>query len=112
MSARIIDRGRGPELQGTRVTVYRILDYVREGSTPERMAAELDLTDEQVKAALDFIAANRAEADEEYEKILRRVRQPNPDWVEAGLAKSPEELKRRIAACRRQDLAHADRIRQ
>src|SRR3989442_15866224 len=32
MVARIIDRGRGPEVAGTRVTVYRIMDFVREGS--------------------------------------------------------------------------------
>ena len=32
MAARIINRGRGPEVAGTRVTVYRIMDFLREGS--------------------------------------------------------------------------------
>ena len=31
MSAQIIDRGRGPEIAGTRITVYDVLDYFQEG---------------------------------------------------------------------------------
>ena len=37
MSARIIDRGRGPEIEGTRITVYRIMDYVRDGDRVARV---------------------------------------------------------------------------
>jgi uncharacterized protein (DUF433 family) len=85
----LIDRGRGPEIKGTRVTVYRILDFVRDGSSPERMAQELDLSAEQVQAALDYIAAHKEEVDAVYETILARVNQGNPPWVEALLAKSP-----------------------
>src|SRR5689334_20777991 len=55
MAAYIIDRGRGPELEGTRVTVYCILDYVRAGDSRSRIAEELDLSDEQVQAVLDYI---------------------------------------------------------
>jgi len=28
MSAKIIDRGRGPEIEGTRITVYDVMDYL------------------------------------------------------------------------------------
>ena len=41
MTARIIDRGRGPELKGTRITVYCIMDYLRAGDPPARIAEEL-----------------------------------------------------------------------
>ena len=27
MAAKIIDRGRGPEIAGTRITVYHVMDY-------------------------------------------------------------------------------------
>jgi uncharacterized protein (DUF433 family) len=30
----IIDRGRGPEIAGTRITVYDIVDYLEEGWHP------------------------------------------------------------------------------
>ena len=31
LEAKIIDRGRGPEIAGTRITVYDILDYYDSG---------------------------------------------------------------------------------
>ncbi|HZW33155.1 MAG TPA: DUF433 domain-containing protein [Isosphaeraceae bacterium] len=108
MSARIIDRGRGPELEGTRVTVYRIMDFVRDGSPPEEIARELELTGEQVSLALDYITAHRDEVQTAYEQILRRVSGPNPEWVEGRLAKTPEELKRRLEQRRRVTTGHVD----
>lgn len=109
MPTEIIDRGRGPEIEGTRVTIYRIMDYVVAGDDPEQIATELNLTGEQVQAALAYIAAHREDVEDEYARILERVRQPNPEWVEAGRSSSPEELKRRILAHREKDAAHADR---
>ena len=78
MAVRIIDRGRGPEVVGTRITVYRIMDFLREGSSAERIAAELHLSEEQVRVALDYIAMHRRTIEAEYEKILQRVQQRNP----------------------------------
>src|SRR5712691_4755739 len=66
MAARIIDRGRGPEVAGRRVTVYRIMDFVREGSSAADIAAELHLTEEQVRVALDYIAVHRRIVEAEY----------------------------------------------
>jgi len=108
MTARIIDRGRGPEVAGTRVTVYRIMDFLREGSSAGRIATELLLTEEQVRVALDYIAMHRRTVEAEYEKILQRVQQRNPPHVEAGRATSPDALKQRIRTHRVQDVTHAD----
>lgn len=108
MTAQIIDRGRGPELEGTRVTVYRIMDFLAYDDPPEAIARELDLTMEQVRVALDYIEAHRTEVEEVYRTILERVNRPNPPWVEALRAKSPEELKRRILQRRGQGAGHAD----
>jgi uncharacterized protein (DUF433 family) len=60
MTTRIINRGRGPEIEGTRVTIYRIMDFVRDNCTMTTIAEELDLSEAQVHAALDYIATNRA----------------------------------------------------
>jgi uncharacterized protein (DUF433 family) len=98
MPGLIIDRGRGPEIKGTRVTVYCVMDYVRAGDPPSQIAEDLDLSIEQVQAALDYISAHRDELEAPYEAILQRVSQPNPDWVEAGSAQTWDELRRRIAA--------------
>jgi uncharacterized protein (DUF433 family) len=107
MAVRIIDRGRGPEIEGTRVTVYCIMDYVRAGDPPSQMAEELDLSEEQVRAALEYIDAHRDEVEAQYEAILKRVGQPNPNWVEAGSAKTWDELRRRIEARSSGEPAHA-----
>jgi uncharacterized protein (DUF433 family) len=112
MAARIIDRGRGPEVEGTRVTVYRIMDFVREGSSVERIATELHLTEEQVHVALDYIAAHRRTVEAEYEKILQRVQQRNPSHIDAARATSPDALKHRIRARCAQGNMYADSGRQ
>lgn len=98
MTARIIDRGRGPEVEGTRVTVYRIMDFIREGSSADRIATELSLTEEQVCVALDYIAAHGRDVAAEYDKILQRVQQHNPSHIEAGRVEDLEALKQRIRA--------------
>ena len=108
MAARIIDRGRGPEVLGTRVTVYRIMDFLREGSSAGRIATELHLSEEQVRVALDYIATHRRTVEAEYEKLLQRVQKCNPPHVEAGRATSPDALKQRIRARRVQDVTHVD----
>jgi uncharacterized protein (DUF433 family) len=112
MTARIIDRGRGPELEGTRVTVYRIMDFLRYNSPPEEIAAELDLTHEQVQLALDYIEAHRSEVEAVYERILQRVSQGNPAWVEALCPKTPEELRQWIRARHAKETRHVDSPRQ
>jgi uncharacterized protein (DUF433 family) len=112
MSSRIIDRGRGPEIQGTRVTVYRLMDYVKEGAPASRIAAELALSDVQVQAGLDYISAHRDQVEQEYAKILNRVAQPNPEWIEEGNATSAEQLKQRIRNRQSQGPTHAGRRRQ
>ena len=112
MSAKIVDRGRGPELEGTRVTVYRIMDFLRDGTTLECIAEELEVTEQQVKVAIEYIEAHRTEVESEYEQILRRVNQPNAPWVDAQCAKTPEELRQRILAHHSRKHSDAGRGRQ
>lgn len=38
MTAKIIDRGRGPEIEGTRITVYDVMDYWIAGWNVEQIA--------------------------------------------------------------------------
>ena len=108
MSELIIDRGRGPEIAGTRITVYCIMDYIREGIDPREIASELRLSAEQVASAIEYIRVHEAELSDEYERIVNRDRS-NPAWVEAGRAKSIEELQQRLLARRAKSAAHADR---
>lgn len=78
----IHDRGRGPELVGTRITVYNLLPYFLDSSATETGIAELyGLTVEQVAAARAYVL-NHADA------VLARHRE-----IEARLARgNPPEL--------------------
>src|SRR5271157_786073 len=107
MAVRIVDRGRGPELEGTRITVYRVMDYVRAGDPAARIAQELNLSEQEVQEAIECINAHRREVEAAYEAILKRVSQPNPNSGEAGSANTRDELRRRIEVRTTGELAHA-----
>jgi len=107
MTTRIINRGRGPEIEGTRITIYRIMDFVRDNCSMTTIADELNLSEAQVHAALDYIATNRSEVEAEYDQLLQRLQQANPPHIQAGRAQSLDELKRRIYARRLKDVDHA-----
>ena len=54
----IIDRGRGPELASTRITVYDILEYLAGGMSEDDVLRDFkSLAREDVRAALEFAAA-------------------------------------------------------
>ena len=66
----IHDRGRGPEIKGTRITVYSILDYLLLAWQPDQIAASFRLSSEQVRAAIDYINDHTLEVLRNYVKIL------------------------------------------
>ncbi len=96
-AAAIRDRGRGPEIVGTRVTIYRIMDFLRDNSGPQDIADALNLTPEQVKAALRFIAEHRESLETEYEEILRRGDRTDHDADGGDLPASAADFLRVIA---------------
>lgn len=89
----IIERGRGPEISGTRVTVYLIWEFYRGGSTRDDIALAVGLSSRQVQAAIDYIETHRDEVEREYAKIEARIQQGNPHWVEERLKENREKLR-------------------
>ncbi|ETX05672.1 MAG: hypothetical protein ETSY2_21600, partial [Candidatus Entotheonella gemina] len=59
MGAKIIDRGRGPEIEGTRITVYDVMDYWKDGWRAEQIVAVFRLPIEDIEAAIDYIENHR-----------------------------------------------------
>lgn len=83
MSSELIhDRGRGPEIVGTRITVYNLLPYFLDGAVTEGSIAGLyDLTVEQIAAARAY-ALNNAEAVlKRHAEIEARMTAGNPPEV-------------------------------
>jgi uncharacterized protein (DUF433 family) len=72
-TADIIRTERGLTISGTRITLYDVMDYVSEHYPPKFIRAMLDLSDEQVSAALSYIEAHSAEVKAEYQLVLKEA---------------------------------------
>lgn len=98
MGAQIIDRGRGPEIAGTRITVYDVLDYVQEGWRYDQIAGLFRLSPDEIQAALAYIEAHHEEIMADYQQILTRHRNVQyPPDVETKLARSRHKLQAKLA---------------
>ncbi len=83
--AKIIDRGRGPEIAGSRITVYDVLDYLQENWPTKQIAGLFHLTTAQVEAAMRYIEEHQEEVMAEYRRILERCARGNPPELQAKL---------------------------
>lgn len=97
MSGKVIDRGRGPDIAGTRITVHDVLDYVQAGWHYDQIAAVFRLPPDDIQAAIQSIEAHQAEVMTDYEQILTRHRhvQYAPE-VQAKLARSRQKLQAKL----------------
>jgi uncharacterized protein (DUF433 family) len=85
LEAKIIDRGRGPEIAGSRITVYDVLDYLEEGWPAKEIAWLFHLNTAQVEAAVRYIEEHKDEVMAAYQKILDRCARGNPPELQAKL---------------------------
>ena len=104
---RKIEHGDGPRIEGTRISVYAILEYLRAGRSRDYIAAALFLSSAQVQAAIDYIHEHEAEvisvfgasiSGSESARETRRKSSPNSSRVERSLMRclrsaSPKRLK-------------------
>ncbi len=99
MSAKIIHRGRGPEIEGTRITVYDVWDYARQGWHRDRIAALFRLSSRDIQAALDYIAQHQDDVTAQYQRIRdRQQHYPYPPEVAAKITASQQRAQGRLAA--------------
>ncbi len=109
MSVQIIDRGRGPEIAGTRITVYTILEYLQAGHHHTYIASMLGISSPEVIAAQEYIEAHKDEVLADYEKIMEPIRRGNPPEIEAKLQESRAKLaalRERLRQAKPNEKAH------
>ncbi|MCE9530534.1 MAG: DUF433 domain-containing protein [Planctomycetes bacterium] len=80
MSSDLIhDRGRGPEIAGTRITVYNLLtDFLDPTATEDYICRVYKLTPEQVAAARAYVLNNPETVLEKHLEIEARIATGNP----------------------------------
>lgn len=91
----IIRTERGLTIAGTRITLYDVMDHLVAGWAPKLILNLLPLTEEQLNAALSYIAANRIEVEAEYQTVLQETQERRKYWEDryrerlAQIAKLP-----------------------
>jgi uncharacterized protein (DUF433 family) len=100
--AHVIDRGRGPEIAGTRITVYDVLDYYKHGWSASRIACLFRLSTTEIQAAIDYIEGNKEEVIAAYARILERHRTYEyPEHVQSVIDRCRQSAERRLDEIRR-----------
>src|SRR4029453_17527627 len=99
MSAKIINRGRGPEIEGTRITVYDVLGYVSQGWHRDRIAALFRLSSRDFQVALHYLDQHHDDVMASYQRICARQQEyPYTPDVAAKITASRQRAQTRLAA--------------
>jgi uncharacterized protein (DUF433 family) len=110
---KIIDRGRGPEIAGSRITVYDVLDYHKDGWSAKEIAWLFHLTTAQVEAAVRSIEEHKEQVMADYAEMLARDARGNPPELQAKLDAGHEQFLARVRELReaksreRRDAGHS-----
>lgn len=81
---------RGPSIAGTRITVYSIMDYIKNNRSKEYILEMMPLiTAEQLDAVYEYIEQHREAVEAEYEQILRRSAEWQEEARKVWLARAP-----------------------
>jgi hypothetical protein len=97
----IHDRGRGPELKGTRITVYDVVPYRLAGRDAYYIAWALNITPREVEALFRYMDEHHDDVMAVHNKIEERIARGNPPEVEERLKASREKLQARLAEIRK-----------
>ena len=108
IEAKIIKVGRTPRIEGSRITVFDVLDYLQGGSDPLEIALLFRLSTRQVDAAIRYIEDHRDEVMADYQRILDRDARGNPPELQAKLDAGHERFLA-MAKARRESRAQETR---
>ena len=93
--AAIVRTERGLSINGKRITLYDVMDYVKAEYSPKFIRNILNLTESEINVALSYIENNRCEVEAEYEMVLKYAEEIRQYWEErnrdplAAIAKMP-----------------------
>lgn len=71
---------RGLCVKGNRITLYLIMDFLREGWPPHLLRDQLLLTEEEMQNVLDYLATNRERFEAEYTEVVRQAKEEELYW--------------------------------
>jgi uncharacterized protein (DUF433 family) len=78
----IVRTSRGLTIVGTRITLYTIMDYLKDEWPAHLIQNWFNLTNEQMQGALDYIETHREEVEREYQQVLADADEVRRYWEE------------------------------
>ena len=114
MKPAIHDRGRGPEIVGSRITVFDVLAETRAGVPVEQLASEWELTVEEIEFALKYIDDHKEEVERDWAAIQARHARQRKEFEEKYVhlfAASREKLMKAKAEFDRKRVEAAEHAR-
>jgi uncharacterized protein (DUF433 family) len=107
----VVRTERGLTIAGTRITLYSVMDYVKEDWPPKLIRDWLNLTDEQIAGVMQYIAEHREVVEAEYEQVVREAEEIRAYWEERNREKIKQIEKLPPSRVRRQSVPRLPHIR-
>lgn len=79
-SSIVIRTPRGLSISGTRITLYCIMDYIKAGWPPKLIRGRLNLSDEQISGAVEYIETHREKVESEYDIVVKETEEIRNYW--------------------------------
>src|SRR5438067_9376633 len=76
----VIRTGRGLTIAGTRITLYQVMDYLKDDWPPHLVQHWLGITEEQMADVMAYIGGHREEVEAEYDLVMRQAEERRKYW--------------------------------
>lgn len=108
---------RGLSVEGTRITLYLIMDHLKEGWPPRLLRDQLLLSEEQMDQVMEYIDSHRDEFETEYEEVVRKCAERERYWRERERERrlrtpprQPRDAREAVIAARLDALRRAGKL--
>jgi uncharacterized protein (DUF433 family) len=78
----VIRTGRGLTVAVTRITLYAIMDFIKEDYPPKLIRHKFNLTEQQMADVLAYIEEHRDEVEAEYRQVIAEGEERRREWEE------------------------------
>jgi uncharacterized protein (DUF433 family) len=89
----VIRTGRGLTIAGTRITLYQVMDYLKDDWPPRLVQHWLDITEAQMADVMTYLREHREEVEAEYELVIRQAEERRRYWEERNRERLAEIAK-------------------
>jgi uncharacterized protein (DUF433 family) len=88
---------RGLCVANTRISLYLIMDYLKASWTPQLIRHWLGLSEEEMSAATNYIAAHQAEFEAEYTEVVKKNEEREKFYRERARSVQASAVKPNLA---------------